>query len=897
VQSLEPRLALAVDGGVFSPDPSFLTPVALDNGRAPAEVGYFAVNVGPGGTPSGSAVTALGRSGRTFVGQDFIFRYDIFVDVGASGQAFRLGQTEITLAPTLVATGVVASAGRFEGERGVVDWRVESSFDGGGDRFVNRVSLQSANPFGALRVIAYLDEDVLDAGGDILSLVGSPGAPDFRAFTLDDAERIGFAQSGVLVPGAGLVNATYDGWAADRFPILADRIVESGASYTVAGSIDLDQLPAVTDPDLGTVFGPADVTTAFAWTVSPDATESVMTPFLTLAPTDPAAPGVSIVVDADNREPLTAGRTARLTFALTESGTDFTVDDVVLEGRDADGVAVAIGTLSDFAGSGALYTATFTPAPGVVGTATFRVAAGAFTNLSGRPNSPSNPAPIAIDTRTAAAAVLAVGIDGSPRVWAREFAYSAAGPASILVTGLAAGPARLFRLRGSVTLAADGVAEPVSARITSGRYQAAARTLTLDLDTTLPAGTTTGFLTVGSTVRPAARLLDADAGTILREVGGTDLFAAGYTPAFAARHQGGLRVAAGDADGDGSVDLSIAPGGLPVVGRAAQAVIHGGDIHRITIFNGTAGPGWRAVSVDVAAIFGTLGESGYVIALGDVFADPDGGVELIVAAGSRIAIFDILRGPAGPTIAPEPLSISDLPTPATITSLASGAIFDDPLADIVVASTTGTDRAAGRTTVTIVSGPSLAVRRAFAVAARVESGPGRRLVDVFAHGATVAVGDFDGDARGDLAIGAGPRGLGSFRVLANEFITAVAGPDSAAALAIQFGPAGRFAQARTPGGAWKPLGGPDYFTPGEVPRPMGLGFNAPVMVATAASGAPSTGARAPLFVAIGAINQTGNRIRRFAFAGPNAWGIDAEFAQRSTSAFGPFAPGLGLRLG
>jgi hypothetical protein len=420
--------------------------------------------------------------------------------------------------------------------------------------------------------------------------------------------------------------------------------------------------------------------------------------------------------------------------------------------------------------------------------------------------------------------------------------------------------------------------------------------LTLDLDTPLPVGTTAGWLTVGTTARPAARLLDAATGSVLREIGGTDLVAAGYAPSFAARYQGGLRVAAGDTDGDGTVDLAVAPGGLPIVGRAAHAATHGADLHRITLIDGRAGSAWQAASVDVGAIFGSVGEAGYVVALGDVFADADGGVELVVAAGGRIAVFAILSNAAGPTIDPEPLVVTDLGTTGTITSIATGTVFADPFADVVVASTTGTDRVPGSTAVTILAGPTLAVRRTFAAIARVESGPGRRLVDVFAHGATVAVGDFDGDDRGDLAIGAGPRGLGSFRVLANAFVTAAAA-ESRAAIADQLGPAGRFAQARTPGTAWKPLGGPDYFTPGEVPRPMGLGFNAPVMVATGVTGAPVSGGRVPLFVALGATNQTGNRIRRFTFAGPNAWGIDGDFAQRPTAAAGPFAFGLGLRLG
>jgi len=502
-------------------------------------------------------------------------------------------------------------------------------------------------------------------------------------------------------------------------------------------------------------------------------------------------------------------------------------------------------------------------------------------------------------------AVIAVGIDGSPRAWAPEFAFTAVGPARIRLTGIPPGPARFFPLRGGIALAGDGAADPLAARITGRRYDTRGRTLTLDLDTPLPGGVAGGIATTSANPRPAARLIDADSGALLREVSGDQLVAAGYSAAFAARFQGGLRAAAGNADRAGAVALAVAPGGLPLVGRAALARGYESDIHRIALFAGAAGE-TRSTSIDVGAVFGTAGESGYAVALGDVVADADQGVELVVAAGRRIAVFDLVSGTgiAAGFIDPAPLVVVDLAAEGRVGSIATGPVFGGPHADIVVASSTGTGRAAGGTTVTILGaesdapGVSLAVRRRFAAIARVESGPSLKLVDIFAQGASLAVGDFDGDSRLDLALGANAGGLGSFRVLANEFLTAAGDQLGSAAIADQLGPAGRFAQARAPGGPWKPLGGPDYFTPGEVPRPIGLGFNAPVAVATATTGgtAGSPG-RAGLFVALGATSQTGGRIRRFAFTGPNAWSIAAEFEQRSTGAAGPFTAASGLRLG
>jgi subtilisin family serine protease len=73
---------------------------------------------------------------------------------------------------------------------------------------------------------------------------------------------------------------------------------------------------------------------------------------------------------------LKAGTTATITFKLSESSTTFTASDVIVMG----------GTLSNFAGTGATYTATFTPTAGLVGTGTFSIDAGAFTDAAGNPS-------------------------------------------------------------------------------------------------------------------------------------------------------------------------------------------------------------------------------------------------------------------------------------------------------------------------------------------------------------------------------------------------------------------------------------------------------------------------------------------------------------------------------
>ena len=73
---------------------------------------------------------------------------------------------------------------------------------------------------------------------------------------------------------------------------------------------------------------------------------------------------------------LKAGTTSLITFKLSEASKDFTVADVTVTG----------GTLSNFAGTAASYTATFTPTAGLVGTGTIAIDAGVFTDAVGNPN-------------------------------------------------------------------------------------------------------------------------------------------------------------------------------------------------------------------------------------------------------------------------------------------------------------------------------------------------------------------------------------------------------------------------------------------------------------------------------------------------------------------------------
>ena len=232
-----------------------------------------------------SGITAQGTS-QLFVNDDVIFAFTNFVDVGANGGAIDLSTTTITRQPTLVSPDLVVSEGTFPGNNGAtVRWRVESRFDNGVSKLFNTLILDSDAPLGAVNFINYLDEDIQFPSDDFLYVTGTPGQDDFRAFTIDNAERFGFSHGGVYQQGTDLQNATYSGWAADRYPLLDTSIRGAGTTYSLPGNINTTNIPPLADPVLGQVNGLADVTTALSWRVDPNTTTARITSFLELVPT------------------------------------------------------------------------------------------------------------------------------------------------------------------------------------------------------------------------------------------------------------------------------------------------------------------------------------------------------------------------------------------------------------------------------------------------------------------------------------------------------------------------------------------------------------------------------------------------------------------------------------
>lgn len=180
---------------------------------------------------------------------------------------------------------------------------------------------------------------------------------------------------------------------------------------------------------------------------------------------------------------------------------------------------------------------------------------------------------------------------------------------------------------------------------------------------------------------------------------------------------GGIRVAIGDIDGDGTPDIVTGggPGGAPV------KVFSGKNQDEIRSFLG----------------YDTAYAGGVFVASGDLNGD---GIDDIVtgaddAGGPQVKVFDGRSGATVNVLSPIPMSF------AGGVRVAAGDVDGDGAADLVVGSGPGDGR------VKVLSGIDGALLRSFApFEAR------------FAGGVFVAAGDINGDGLDDVVTGAGPGG-------------------------------------------------------------------------------------------------------------------------------------------
>lgn len=281
----------------------------IDNDVATDIAGSFEVTVGDGNGVFSSQLTYEQLDDSLATG-DLVFNYTTYVQVGDT--ITSLAFTTITQEATLISDDVVESRGSFDGPNGQVNWIAESRFEDGIATFLSSLELEAetGTTLGDIQIISYLDEDIQGVSDDFLTTTGTPGEEDFRAFTLDGPNRVGFSHGGFYTDdGTNQINATYNGWAADQYFELRSAIEGNTQAFSINGTIDLTDLPVLSDPDFFPAFGTNDVATAFAWNTVATETSSTITSFLEFLPTieavmggpeEPEVPFADVVLDQAN---------------------------------------------------------------------------------------------------------------------------------------------------------------------------------------------------------------------------------------------------------------------------------------------------------------------------------------------------------------------------------------------------------------------------------------------------------------------------------------------------------------------------------------------------------------------------------------------------------------------
>ena len=364
--------------------------------------------------------------------------------------------------------------------------------------------------------------------------------------------------------------------------------------------------------------------------------------------------------------------------------------------------------------------------------------------------------------------------------------------------------------------------------------------------------------------------------------GNADLTAV-YGEEFARRFSGGLNVAQADLDGDGYPELITAPG--PLVDPESDPF--GASLRTIGIFNGNPNASarrWNTAALDLSGTYGGSYSGGFLVTVGAVNAAGDPRIVVAplspAAVFNGVAIYDVRPSSGGgqPAARGEPLETPGLN--GKITGIAvgefEGRAEDGGPVHLVVATNQNS-----LTTVTafLIEPASLSSASQLLASLPLEDCAGH-VTDVFANGASLAAGDLNGDWLDELVLGAGPQGMGVFRVATGRAVTMGNQLQFDNAMRTNWGP---FSSIMA-GGRFKDFG----VSPGEHPAeqasnldlfygttsPAARSFISPLTVQVVEtetysgidfSGEPYTSTWGTLFVTIGGFNAADSAVRRFSF--------------------------------
>ncbi|WP_436322591.1 Ig-like domain-containing protein [Vibrio cidicii] len=310
------------------------------------------------------------------------------------------------------------------------------------------------------------------------------------------------------IEGDGRVNAAEDGDV-----LIAGTGAEPGNSVTVVitdnSNTDNRTVTADSSGDWTIDSSEFDVSAFNNGTLTVTATQSdaagnTSSAASTTVTLDNSAPSIGISSD---KTALKVGETATLTFTLSESATDFAEADVTVVG----------GTLSNFAGSGTSYTATFTPTADTTSTATINVAANTFTDAAGNGNTAATQQSISVDTQTPSGHSVAFGdtLYSNAEKTAASFGFSNAEVgASYSYTISSNNGGSSVTGTGTVTSASETISGIDLSNLNDG-------TLTLSVIVTDSAGNSASAVTASSaldTVAPTVTISDDTTGTATGDV-------------------------------------------------------------------------------------------------------------------------------------------------------------------------------------------------------------------------------------------------------------------------------------------------------------------------------------------------------------------------------------------
>jgi len=243
----------------------------IDNGIPSGSLGYFSVNMLSGGESQRAELSAKRAVSGDIHTENVLWHYLSFINAGSGG--FRLGDTT----SATVADGVATSSGSFVGSAGnSIDWRVRSTIPAAGTMMTSIFEFAARDgTLGDIGLYQYLDEDLEDFGDDVFLTRGSAAGGDLELFTLDGTEQYGVSHGGAYSAAQGLISSSFLGWAVGTYDNMRPRLTAGTQSVAPTGVFQ-DGLSSFLSPDLGVVYGPADIVSVLGWSVDASATSATI---------------------------------------------------------------------------------------------------------------------------------------------------------------------------------------------------------------------------------------------------------------------------------------------------------------------------------------------------------------------------------------------------------------------------------------------------------------------------------------------------------------------------------------------------------------------------------------------------------------------------------------------